>query len=704
MSLIEKAFAVSQIVSCTGTDCNLCLLLSQISNTYNFFLTIAATTAIFILVVAGFLYILASGKKVEIEKSKRLFKNGILGLSLILTGWLIVHVVISSVGYKNSGNWWQFECRIGAEYPEGETSKDDLGSQKKTFKTLGDFLKSKENEGLIEGPTIPQTFIKDLETLPNGKQLTFLAPAKIESSVPGVSEIVSYVPFMTLDKAFGQVSINQNTVSQYSQFQEVAKGGDSGSSYVVSGNGGPVSRKTSEAINNWLLKEISSLASLPSAEIESEDDLDEYFNLLLAKLIRDYQEGKALDSDYLDSMISMLTVMILKETGTIMVSKDEAISSEGISDRTESILSDQELLDEINKILSGKKTESSIGDDDSGTSIRGDDGDDDSGDKGGKEPRTNTNKKVNNKNSNLRDNYNVNRNDSFKNSNYSPPTPPSNSNYKNDPITEGEDFSGWQDDEDNDYNKNKNDNFNCDYSKAKSPIEEALIRIECRDPLRYEMIHRYVKRIKNTTFQGGMCAGCGAIEVNFTLPLKVLDQIIVHESTHSGHFCVGMSEPIAEVERIAVGNQIGSVNRGKCDEHKGINFLMQEFPYQGKPVSYKGKEVRGYLSRWMQKVAPAGDLGPTAYDWPIQYALSYGDSTYGPFHYGDHDEQKDLGLKNSEEEKVEEIMEAEKKPEDKRECFSKAKSHLPKAGICEKTGSAEIEIISDTGGGSGGGQ
>ena len=101
---------------------------------------------------------------------------------------------------------------------------------------------------------------------------------------------------------------------------------------------------------------------------------------------------------------------------------------------------------------------------------------------------------------------------------------------------------------------------------------------------------------------------------------------------------------------------------------------------------FRSIPVRGYLSRWQTKVSPIGDLTASAFDWPIQYALSYGDTTYGPYHYGDHEAQKNLGLKKNEEGIVEKIM------ENRQPCFAKSMEGLPKAGECEKTGGGPIQI------------
>ena len=210
-------------------------------------------------------------------------------------------------------------------------------------------------------------------------------------------------------------------------------------------------------------------------------------------------------------------------------------------------------------------------------------------------------------------------------------------------------------------------------------IKAALRRIHDRDPLRYEMIFRYVKTLNPTSFPGGLTYACGYVEVNYGLPVKMLDQVIVHETTHSGHFCRGVSETTAEMERIAVGNEIGSLEREKKDDKgRDIHFPMDEFPKQSLAVDFEGMSVRGYLSRFMNEVSPKGDLIPNDYAWAISYALSYGDNTKGPYHYGWPKKGYLLGLKEKEEKIIRRIMSMDDFP-----CLSKPPSDLPPVPACE---------------------
>lgn len=219
-------------------------------------------------------------------------------------------------------------------------------------------------------------------------------------------------------------------------------------------------------------------------------------------------------------------------------------------------------------------------------------------------------------------------------------------------------------------------------------IKDAMKRVSEKDWLRYEMIFMYTRRVDNLGMMGGMSNGCsGTVWVNYSLPRDAMEVVLVHEITHAGHNCnTGWGWGSASTaERLAVANSIGSVCRVQGDQE------MPEFPMQKEGVTYMGKEARGYISRKLTKVNPQGHLGTAAYRWPIGYAFSYGDRTRGPYHYGDHDSNLILGLKENEEKVEKMIMEEHRKKVVAGEvkCFSKPPKDMPPVEICDKEGVPE---------------
>jgi hypothetical protein len=222
-------------------------------------------------------------------------------------------------------------------------------------------------------------------------------------------------------------------------------------------------------------------------------------------------------------------------------------------------------------------------------------------------------------------------------------------------------------------------------------IKASLKRIAEKDYLRYEMIFEYVSRISNTGFQGGLSMGCsGTIWVSYSLWRDGMDEVVVHEATHNGHNCnTGWgwgSSAIAE--RIAVANEIGSLCR--VEGHQN----MEEFPEQKTGITYKGKEVRGWISRNTSYVSPPGHLGTAAFRGPIAYAFAYGNTTKGPYHYGEDGSGLVLGLTQGEEDVIKMIMEGNRKKivNGQTRCWSKPPKDLPPVELCDKPNVPELQI------------
>ncbi len=679
---------VKQIVSCSGMDCGICSLVETISNLYNSFVAVSFVVAVFGLVVAGAYLMLATGRERIIAKAKLAVKSVILGFSFVLLGWLIVHSAIVATGGKNVGSWFSFECKKEYAVADSTIKKTEVQS----FASLADFLKSDQAKGIIQSNLSNEDMSLEIKKLLSGEKLVLSAPAKMNSSVAGVDNLAAHVPFLSISNNGGNLKINEESLDNLRQYQDLISSEAEEAVSLTNVKGQSLSAGNREQISKAINQQISSLlSSIESDSLGGNSFLSSSQSLVtLDDLILKMQNGNKEEINRIvDSLINVVAKEVGKEVDGFQAEKVLSGNiGEGVAEIQRVSGDRSELSNLIDQIKPGINSEQvSTSSKNSNSSIDIWPGTGSGINSGIGEGVSSTNKSNSNKN-NSQSNSNGNTNKSWvqnwNSNNNSSQKPP----YANDNMSQGENFDGWKDDKENDYD-NKNDNFNCNYKPNDTNIIMAMKRIECRDPLRYEMIHRFVRTIKNTDFGGGFCAGCGEINVNFDkLPLKILDQVIIHEATHSAHFCVGMSEPIAEVERIACGNQMGSLNRDGCDKHEGEkkNFMMREFERQGKEIMYKGIPVRGYLSRWQNKVSPLGDLTATSFDWPIQYALGYGDATYGPYHYGDHEAQKNLGLKKNEESIVEKIMES------RQPCFAKSMEGLPKAGECEKTGGGPIKI------------
>ena len=108
--VITYADPPTKIVTCTGAECSLCDLANTGQNILN--------TAIYLLVVlsavlfawAGFKMLLSGGDTAEYAQGKRVFSNVIIGLVIVLTGWMVVNVVMTTL-LKKDPQWpWNKIC------------------------------------------------------------------------------------------------------------------------------------------------------------------------------------------------------------------------------------------------------------------------------------------------------------------------------------------------------------------------------------------------------------------------------------------------------------------------------------------------------------------------------------------------------------------------------------------------------------------
>jgi hypothetical protein len=107
------------LVPCATTDnnraCTLCDFIVGIKGLVDFgtkLVTIAAIVAIFF---AGVMYVISTGDEGMMTKAKGFMKSSLVGFALIFTAWLIVNVVMLTLGTApgmnlSITNWYTFSC------------------------------------------------------------------------------------------------------------------------------------------------------------------------------------------------------------------------------------------------------------------------------------------------------------------------------------------------------------------------------------------------------------------------------------------------------------------------------------------------------------------------------------------------------------------------------------------------------------------
>lgn len=231
-------------------------------------------------------------------------------------------------------------------------------------------------------------------------------------------------------------------------------------------------------------------------------------------------------------------------------------------------------------------------------------------------------------------------------------------------------------------------------------VKASLKRIYEKDKLRYLMVFKYVSQIAPSG-GGGITPSWipGYIGVNYSQPLKYLDQIIIHEATHRADFAWdGWSGSTADLESIAVANQIGSTGRikespGQKEEVK-VTANPQNDSTKDNPDKDKGTgdrlECRGYNARWLDRdIDPRGDMNPSDIGFAVSYAHENGGGTpssnivYGWPPGGD---KYILRVSDFQDNRVKIIMEKM----NNRNCMSKPPEDLPQ--LTEENGYKEEQL------------
>jgi len=170
---IAKA-AVDSTVTCSGSDCTVCGILETVGKIYNFLTGLSFAVAVLFLAMAGLVFIFGIGRKNTLIRAKEFARKAIIGFVFVLVGWLAIHAVLFSTGYKNAGNWWQFQCAVDLETGYNVVPLESFGS----FANFADFMDSGNAQGIIKEAVSDAVFVDQLKKLKPGEKLTFYLTAK----------------------------------------------------------------------------------------------------------------------------------------------------------------------------------------------------------------------------------------------------------------------------------------------------------------------------------------------------------------------------------------------------------------------------------------------------------------------------------------------------------------------------------------------
>lgn len=720
---------MSSLLSCQGSNCNICSLLETISNAYNFLLGISFAVAALFAVIIGFLYLTNSLGKKNFKKSFYALRNALLGLALILTGWLIINVSVWFAGFKNAGSWWQFHCEVAdSEQPAENLAKYSSFQPKspyanlKTFTSLADFIKSSEQRGRLTGLSSVTVFLNQIQTLPPDKSLTFLAPARLTSQNATADQ---YLPVLTVKKEADKIRL-ASTGEYWDVIQNglLAAGTNNGTPAdpidgmgqitgyfdkvptvtgwsAINEKGESLSVKKQFDLLSFLLPALyleSGTASLAQAGDSSEPIANSNAgNTSLAELITIMANGTETinGSATFANIIGWIIIEFIKTFVGLAVEKTDSPSAAGPLSNPTAAANPVPLLPKNSENLPDEDKDGIPDEKDACPITPPEYIADINTDREAKAIYGCSCAEI----GLLQDcpldacqgqywvTYSHSPQPCLNGRFLSYVCRPQTIEIKSDcPQRSQKNTTETTDSHDNrNIPWGEGDNALGGPPLADSPesVKAALRFIYQYDPLRYAMIFRYIDRIVDVReinrlsqgIDGFIMNGSGMVFVNFTLPREQLADTLVHETTHSAQVYLYEKDngppALKEMERVAIANEMGSLSR--------VTDLpdMSEFPGQGKGVAYQNKEVRGYASRMMKKANPlAGYLGTAAYYAPVRYASEFGDLVQGPYHYGDDEAGLVVGLTEGEEGIIKNIIENQEK------CLSKPPADLPQIPSC----------------------
>ncbi len=113
--LIPASFAFAQtikIVPCEGDGCRACDLVTLADNIINFLIMISLLIAAILFAYAGFLMVTSGGNSGKVKKAKEVFQNVLIGIVIVLSGWIIINTIMSILVGENlfGGSWRSIQC------------------------------------------------------------------------------------------------------------------------------------------------------------------------------------------------------------------------------------------------------------------------------------------------------------------------------------------------------------------------------------------------------------------------------------------------------------------------------------------------------------------------------------------------------------------------------------------------------------------
>ncbi len=105
LPVVAFAQLPDKIVPCNGVDCSVCDIATLAQNVLNTGIYIAIFLSAVLFAWAGWQALTAGGSGEKISQAKSIFGNVLIGLIIILAGWLVVDTLMKTMTNGSFGPW-----------------------------------------------------------------------------------------------------------------------------------------------------------------------------------------------------------------------------------------------------------------------------------------------------------------------------------------------------------------------------------------------------------------------------------------------------------------------------------------------------------------------------------------------------------------------------------------------------------------------
>ena len=119
----------NQLITCEGNGCRLCDLVFLGQMLINFMVMIGSIVATIGFIWAGFLLVTSGGNQESRSKAKGIFTDVVVGLVIMLTGFIVVNTIMLMLvdqSFLNPRNWWNVPC-VSNPVPEAAKNTGTTG-------------------------------------------------------------------------------------------------------------------------------------------------------------------------------------------------------------------------------------------------------------------------------------------------------------------------------------------------------------------------------------------------------------------------------------------------------------------------------------------------------------------------------------------------------------------------------------------------